>query len=175
MSESDKRLIFTHAPQEDFDPEILGGRNIDIAFLDAGHTFKSQKALWKVLEPTLSANSLVIIHDTGRKVFDLETAQSKKSVNVPIYTPESCRSWNIALNHSNRCSCRCEGVADQVGYCCSRTTKEEERVFVKYVYDNFPVWRPIYLQSFRFWRHGVTILQKGRLGLPTETDRKSVV
>jgi predicted O-methyltransferase YrrM len=174
MSQTDPRLTFIKKPQEEFDSRILRGRNVDIVLLDAGHTLKSQVSLWTLLQPVLSANSFVVIHDTGRKKFDLETARAvqksmkTKVLQVPIYTQSSCKKWNKLLNTPNRCSCRCAFTADQLGYCCTRTTKEEERAFVKYIYETFPEWRPIYLHSFRFWRHGLTILQQRKLGLPTE-------
>lgn len=57
----DPRFTFMKKSQEDFEPVP----NVDFVFLDASHDLDLNRLTWIALEPCLTPNAIVAVHDTG--------------------------------------------------------------------------------------------------------------
>ena len=59
----------------------------------------------------------------------------------------------LHLNETKQCSCDFEGY-------CGGAHQIDERIFINWIYDNYPEWQIIQFHSLNIYRHGFTILQK---------------
>eukprot|EP00741_Cyanophora_paradoxa_P024483 tig00022075_g23640.t1 len=136
---SDPRFKFKQKDQTKFDPADVDHRAVDLAFLDAGHTFNIQYMLWPRLLQVLAPDALVIVHDTG-----LHKHERLKEGACSCDLPNKCGFHHQACLHAY----------------------PRPRSPLSSIQKAYPEWQTVTLQSYNTYRHGATILQR-RLHLST--------
>lgn len=108
------------------------GPEIDFLFIDAAHNLEINKETWNTLEPKLSSNSVVMVHDTG--------------LWVDAFTPSEIPKQGV------------RGVIRQnvTGY----FHQPDEVAFVQWITNTYPSWIKMDFMSINAFRHGFTLLQK---------------
>lgn len=61
----DRRFTYRAKSQADFEPADVDGRPVDFVFLDAVHDLELNIETFRRLEPVLSGDAIVAVHDTG--------------------------------------------------------------------------------------------------------------
>ncbi len=56
---------------QDFTPDDVDGAPVDVVFFDADHQLDTSQAAWHRVWPSLAADALVLVHDTGYWPADL--------------------------------------------------------------------------------------------------------
>ena len=113
------------------DVHKVEGGEIDFLFIDAAHDLEVNKATWRNIEAKLSANAVVMVHDTGLWV-------------------DAHRPSTIGRQGET-------GVARNVHGCFHQP---EEVAFVKWIVNIYPMWVKMDFISINTFRHGFTLLQR---------------
>ncbi|CAE7463514.1 unnamed protein product [Symbiodinium pilosum] len=168
LEDSDPRFMFHQKSQADFEPADVDGRPVDVAFFDAGHLIEYSLKAFERLRPSLAANAIVAVHDTGLHVRDFGSGAPPEEEGQP-FSEASC-----ALRAGGPARCYrfrdCQGEADAQGFCVGRAHRPSERQFVAEVLKRWPDFRPLHIHSRRVFRHGLTLLQRGDLLGPDNPD-----
>ncbi len=61
----DRRFKFLGKSQAAFEPDDIGGREVDFVFFDAAHELELNIETFKRIAPHLAAGAMIAIHDTG--------------------------------------------------------------------------------------------------------------
>lgn len=111
---------------------LVQGPEIDFLFIDAAHNLEINKDTWINLEPKLSSNAVVMVHDTG--------------LWVDAFTPSEIIKQGV------------RGVIRQnvKGY----FHQPDEVAFVQWINNTYPNWVKMDFMSIYAFRHGFTLLQK---------------
>jgi predicted O-methyltransferase YrrM len=117
---------------DQLDVHNVEGGEIDFLFIDAAHNLAINKDTWTRLEPRLSPNAMVMVHDTG--------------LWVDAYRPSSISRQGM------------DGVirGDVTG--CFH--QPDEVAFVKWVTKTYTSWTKMDFMSVHAFRHGFTLLQR---------------
>lgn len=127
------RFRFHAKDQREFSPSDLGGREVDLALLDASHDLAINRETFERVAPAMAEGAVLAVHDTGtwhRDRMDEAHLEWAKASNGTWIGPDEFSPW------------------------------PEERRFVRWVVDQHPGWGFVHLHSARTLRHGLTLLQK---------------
>jgi predicted O-methyltransferase YrrM len=127
-----KNFKFLHKGQDDFDPADCEFRKIDYVFFDASHDFQINSKTFLRLYENLSANAIVMIHDTGLWNADLL----------------------LKMHHDLLPLLKYKEVQGRIAH------QYDERLFVNWVCENFPEFEVIHFHSENVLRHGLTLLSR---------------
>jgi predicted O-methyltransferase YrrM len=131
---------FFHKSQEDFHPDDVDGRPLDLVFFDAAHFLDLNQRTFERVRPHLAPGAWIAIHDTGVwSPEHLEPVHEEFIATMPIERTREGR------------------IVHQPG----------EREFVRWILEHFPEFQALHLHSCRTLRHGLTFLQIGP-GFPDE-------
>jgi len=132
---------YYHKSQTEFSPSDVAGRPVDFVFLDAAHDLPINQETWQAIEPALSDDAIIAVHDTGTW---------RREHFLPIHDELSRQAPDRWLNSSE--------FQHQL----------DERRFVNWIVTSTD-FVAVHFHASSVLRHGLTILQKRRL-LPTTMD-----
>jgi len=132
----DKRFKFLHKSQTEFCPADIDKRKIDLVFFDAAHDLKLNQQTFELIYPSLSAEAILCIHDTG-----LWNKTHFLDIHTTFVQEQDGKNW----------------VSDS-----SYAHQNEERMFVNWILDTYPVFQSVHFHSMQTLRHGLSILQQNR-------------
>jgi predicted O-methyltransferase YrrM len=127
---------FIRKAQQDFSAQDIDNREIDFLFFDGAHELVVGRATFAACLPSLSAEAIVAVHDTG--------------------------VWNRC--HFSECHRKFS--ATRRGSWLNGEEfqhQKEEREFVNWIANQFEEFQVIHLHSKNCIRHGLTLLQRRRL------------
>jgi predicted O-methyltransferase YrrM len=130
LEQNHSRFTFFPRPMQSFRPEDIGDE-IDFVFFDAAHDEKHNQDTFRLIEPHLSSNAIVSIHDTG--------------------------TW--ALPHMNE-EQRRVASGGEMWRDDEYVHQPGEWRFLNWLMENRPQWRQFHLHSTNCLRHGLTFLQR---------------
>jgi hypothetical protein len=123
---------FFHKSQDQFAPEDIDHQQVDLVFFDAVHDLALNQKTWHQIEPSLSDQCLVVVHDTGSWSREHALAVHDESELDPA-------RWLSPTEYQH-----------QPG----------EREFVNWIVDEYQAYGAIHLHTLTTRRHGMTVLQK---------------
>lgn len=127
------RFHFHAKDQQELSSADVGGKEIDLALLDASHDLAINQVTFGRLAPAMKQGAVLAVHDTGTwhrsQMNEAHLAWARGSTGAWISSDEFS-AW------------------------------PEERRFVRWIIDHHPGWSSLHLHSDRTLRHGLTLLQK---------------
>ena len=105
-------------------------------FFDAAHDLKLNQQTFELLYPSLTAEAILCIHDTG-----LWNKAHFLDFHSNFVRSDSGKNW---INES------------------SYAHQNEERMFVNWILDTYPSFQAVHFHSMQTLRHGLSILQQNR-------------
>lgn len=138
-------FAFHRASQNEIGPEMVDGRPVDLAFLDASHDLGLNQETFRRLAPMVASDGMIVVHDTGTWPRD------QMSPDVIDHAMRHPIGWISETEYQHQ---------------------RDERLFVNWVMDAHPEWTMVHLHSLNTVRHGMTILQRRRR-LPVDPPASS--
>jgi predicted O-methyltransferase YrrM len=130
-----KNFTFHRVSQSDIGPEHVGGRVVELVFLDASHDLALNQRTFERLQAILSEDAIMAVHDTGTWPREL-----MGEVHRQHALQEGDSGW----------------LGDDYQH------QRQERQFVNWVADAHPEYAVLHLHSTATLRHGITLLQRRR-------------
>lgn len=132
----DGRFKFLHKSQTEFCPADIDKRTVDLVFFDAAHDLKLNQQTFELIYPSLSAEAILCIHDTG-----LWNKEYFLDIHSTFVHEQGNKHW---INES------------------SYAHQNEERMFLNWILDTYPAFQAVHFHSMQTLRHGLSILQQNR-------------
>jgi predicted O-methyltransferase YrrM len=144
---NDRRFTFLQKSQSEFSHSDIGGKPVDLVFLDASHDLATNQRTFEAIQIALSEDSIVCVHDTG--AWQRQFFTSAQHEFVKQAGPEYWLNESLYLH------------------------RRDERVFLNWILETYPHFQAVHLHSTRTLRHGMSILQrKGRLEIGTAATKQ---
>lgn len=132
----DAGFKFLHKSQTEFCPTDIDTRKIDLVFFDAAHDLKLNQQTFELIYPSLSAEAILCIHDTG-----LWNKTHFLDVHTTFVQEEDGKNWVDKRSYAHQ---------------------NEERIFVNWILDTYPAFQAVHFHSMNTLRHGLSLLQQNR-------------
>ncbi len=131
----DSRFQFLAKSQTDFNPDDIGGSEVDFVFFDAAHELHLNQETFRKIVPHLAPEAMLAVHDTG--VWN-------RSHFAPIHETFTREMPGVWLDEQT--------YAHQPG----------ERDFIDWITATYPEFTALHFHTTRTLRHGFTLLQRRR-------------